>query len=315
MPRPTALESAVERAAAWLGGARCGALAGGAVVGSAVGALALLLWPADAGPLGAYAAAFRAWCFEAHATTGAVDAGAVASKVVIPLVLLASVWLAWGDVLRVGWRRARRTVLRWAAVAALVGLLLPVGAIAGLGAPELEPPTLSSLRIDIPLPDFELVDQEGRMLRSRDLRGKVAVVTSIYARCRHTCPLIVGELADVLAGLPDAVRRRVVAVPISMDPANDTPSVLAKVAAEHRASAPLWRFATGEPEAVGRLLDHLGFERRPVGGGQIAHVAQFLVVTPQGHIAWRVPLGQPDMLRDAIEALAGAPSSAALSAR
>ncbi len=71
----------------------------------------------------------------------------------------------------------------------------------------------------IPPQDFTLHDQDGKLVRLGDYRGKVVVVTFLYSTCRDTCPLI----AQQIRGALNQLKSPVPALAISVDPANDTP--------------------------------------------------------------------------------------------
>lgn len=83
-------------------------------------------------------------------------------------------------------------------------------------------------------PELGLKTFDGRTVRMADLRGKVALVTFVYANCPDVCPLIIDNLVRVKRGLgPDAKRMRIVAV--SVDPAGDTPARIRRFLVAHRA--------------------------------------------------------------------------------
>ncbi|MEX0992973.1 MAG: SCO family protein [Solirubrobacterales bacterium] len=70
--------------------------------------------------------------------------------------------------------------------------------------------------------DFALRDQDGRLVRTRDLRGRVVIVSPMYTTCEDTCPQIAQQIRDALLDIGTAERRQVVALAISVDPPNDT---------------------------------------------------------------------------------------------
>lgn len=76
----------------------------------------------------------------------------------------------------------------------------------------------------IALVDFALHDEQGRLVRSRDLRGKVVVLTFLDSQCTEACPVIAFQVARTIDALRGSERRDVVAVAISTDPEEDTPS-------------------------------------------------------------------------------------------
>lgn len=67
--------------------------------------------------------------------------------------------------------------------------------------------------------DFGVRDENGRVLRLADLRGKPVVVTFLYTTCEDTCPLTAQQIRIAL----DELGYDVPVVAVSVDPANDTP--------------------------------------------------------------------------------------------
>ena len=70
--------------------------------------------------------------------------------------------------------------------------------------------------------DFALRDQDGRLVRLSRLRGRVVVLSPMYTTCPDTCPLVAQQIQDALLDLPRRVRNEIVALAVSVDPANDT---------------------------------------------------------------------------------------------
>jgi protein SCO1/2 len=71
---------------------------------------------------------------------------------------------------------------------------------------------------DIAPEEFGLRDENGRIVRLRDMRGRPAVVTFLYTTCRDTCPLTAQQIRQAL----DELGHDVPVVAVSVDPANDT---------------------------------------------------------------------------------------------
>jgi len=76
----------------------------------------------------------------------------------------------------------------------------------------------------IQLPDFRLRSYRGGLVRSRDLRGKVVLVTFLDTRCTTQCPIIAGILGEAMRKLPARARAKTTALAISVDPEFDTPT-------------------------------------------------------------------------------------------
>jgi protein SCO1 len=136
------------------------------------------------------------------------------------------------------------------------------------------------------LPAFELRDDQGRAVRSDDLRGKALAVTFLDTECTEACPIIAAQMAQVMSVLGDD-RSRVEAIAITADPVGDTPKRIESFLERYRATGTL------------RYLDGTVAELRPVWRGfQVAssldsgdsnmHSAPVRVYDPEGR--WRSTL-------------------------
>jgi protein SCO1 len=163
-----------------------------------------------------------------------------------------------------------RTLLRIAAVLLVLARAVPV-----LGAAP-EPP----------LGSIALVDQSGSPFHLRDLAGRPAAITFVATRCRDTCP-IVNALFERLSreGPPAHL------VTVTLDPAYDTPIVMANYARRLEARAPGWRFVTGSQANIARVLRafSVGVERGRDGFPD-AHSDLIYVVDRKGQLRRTVVL-------------------------
>jgi protein SCO1/2 len=80
---------------------------------------------------------------------------------------------------------------------------------------------------------FTLTDHTGRRVSNGDFRGRFMLVYFGFSRCTDTCPVdlpVIAQALDAIGPLAD----RVAPVFVTVDPANDTPAVLAAyIAAFH----------------------------------------------------------------------------------
>ena len=107
--------------------------------------------------------------------------------------------------------------------------------------------------------DVPLVDQNGAPFTLRDLRRPTAVIF-VASRCGDACPIaeaLFARLAEKLA------RQRVDArlLTVTLDPDADPPIVMANLARAFRADPARWRWASGKPSDVRRLLDAFNVAR------------------------------------------------------
>jgi protein SCO1 len=91
------------------------------------------------------------------------------------------------------------------------------------GAQGPRSPFKGALRPPMSPRDFSLRDQDGTLVRLRDLRGRVVVLSPMYTTCEDTCPIVAQQISAALDDLPNRVRRRVIALALSVDPPNDSP--------------------------------------------------------------------------------------------
>lgn len=138
--------------------------------------------------------------------------------------------------------------------------------------------------------DYALVDQEGRPFDPEALRGKVWVAGFVFTSCPSSCPAVTKAMADLRARF-DRYSVPVEMVSFTVDPQHDTPEVLAAYMAEQALPSDRWRFVTGEPTAVFRLVRH-GFqlgvgEREADAEGvayDIAHSTKLALVDGNGGV-------------------------------
>jgi protein SCO1/2 len=138
-----------------------------------------------------------------------------------------------------------------------------------------------------PAPDFDLIDQNGRPLRSADLRGKAVVLDFIFTHCPGPCPILTSSHVTLQRLVPEAVRDRTRFVSITLDPARDTPEALREYAAARGADLSGWSFLTGPVERVEAVVRAYGVGKVIEEGGEVVHTVATFLVDPDGRIAQR----------------------------
>jgi len=283
--------------------ARLADLVGGG--GFAVFAVALVLFyetilvmllmtpPAETG-LGAFAAEFRVWCFGGSAGDAGLDPRWLAAMLGPPMMLAGIVALLWWDSLAGIVAAPARAVAPMGAALGLVlaataafATLVPAGSTGELAFPA------EALRTAHPAPELRLRDQTGAVVDLAELRGKVVLLTGVYASCPHTCPLILDQARAAIEALPEGQRGDVQVVAVTLDPEQDSVEALAELANRHGLAASTYRLVTGEPDRVERILDAMELaRRRDPETGVIDHANLFLVIDRAGHVAYRFALGE-----------------------
>lgn len=122
-----------------------------------------------------------------------------------------------------------------------------------------------------------LVDQLGRTFRLRDFGGTPTVLTFVASRCTDACPIANAMFLQTYKQLRrDRVAARLLTV--TLDPAYDTPAVMARVARHFGIPGSAWRFASGRPVDVEALMESLGVSARPDAHGIPEEHSSFVYV-------------------------------------
>jgi cytochrome oxidase Cu insertion factor (SCO1/SenC/PrrC family) len=166
-------------------------------------------------------------------------------------------------------------------VAVQDGRALPAGVYAGNDNVNLGLAELAGKRT--PLPDFDLVDQDGRPVTKASLAGHDTVIAAFHTNCRETCPIYTGLFLQLRKQLPESV----LLVEVTTDPGTDTPAVLRAYA---DAVGARWTLATGGVNSLRAFWAPFGVELSSGDG----HVSTLALVDSHGYIQL-VYRGVPDV--------------------
>lgn len=286
----------------WLGGWHFPAIAITFVLAFAAFTLVVTFIPASPDGFGAFAEAFRLWCFGWDETPSYVPVIFMCSELIVFALI---VWFIWSAPLRQAFTETRGRLLRTVGIATLV-VIGAMGALISLGTPEARAFTLDAIRTTVPAPRLQLVDQEGEAFDLQDMRGQVVVVTAVYSTCGNTCPMLLGAARKAIAALTDAERADLRVIAVTLDPAHDTPENLTTVAFHQGADKPLWRLASGPVAEVEATLDRWSVARtRDPETGRIDHANVFMLIDRKGQLAFRLGLedGKGERLTEALRLL------------
>lgn len=173
-------------------------------------------------------------------------------------------------------------------------LLLCVLVLAGCGRDTAVPSPFLAPQADAAdyATDFSLLDSSGKSRSLASYRGKLVVLFFGYTHCPDVCPTTLGDMATVMRQLgPRAQQVQVLFV--TLDPARDTPQVLAQyVPAFHPSFAGL---TAGEQQIAATARDFRVVYRKNAGAGgsyTLDHSAGSFVFDKKGHLRLLLPYGQ-----------------------
>jgi len=164
------------------------------------------------------------------------------------------------------------------------------------------------------VPDYRLINQDGKTIRIQDYKGKALLLTFIYTRCQdpNQCTLMSSNFAAIdqeLQKQPELYGKTHL-LSISFDPAYDTPKVLRSYGAAHTGkysdeTFAHWEFASGSADEVKGIAKFFGlryYQDTSSGTEQVIHSLRTAVIGPDGKIVkvYRGNEWKPeDLIKDA----------------
>jgi protein SCO1/2 len=141
------------------------------------------------------------------------------------------------------------------------------------------------------LPDFNLVDQDGKPVRTAQFKGKALLITFIYTRCPldDFCPKMSRNFAAITKSLSTdkALYDSTHMLSISFDPAFDTPSVLKAYGKSYTGSDNFahWQFVAPAKDALPAVTQYFNVGVTPENDKSLTHSLSTVLIDPAGKIA------------------------------
>jgi len=137
-------------------------------------------------------------------------------------------------------------------------------------------------------PDFILTNQDSILISNEDMSGKVYVLEFFFTRCPDICIEMNQNMKFLDKEFSDSNEFGIIS--ISIDPENDTPTVLKKYSESLSISSQNWHFLTGDKEYIYNLANK-GFniyakENSNFSGG-FEHQGYFALIDKDGYIRSR----------------------------
>jgi protein SCO1/2 len=138
-----------------------------------------------------------------------------------------------------------------------------------------------------PAPDFQLVDQDQRIVTLASLRGSYVVLDFIYTDCPGPCPILTSSHVTLQRSLSPELRARTRFISISLDPEKDTPQVLRRYATSRGVDFATWSFLTGAPAQVADVVSRYGVGTVRQTDGTINHLVITFLIDANGQVVER----------------------------
>jgi protein SCO1/2 len=168
------------------------------------------------------------------------------------------------------------------------------------------------------VPDFTLVNQDGKPIRLSQYKGKALALTFVYTRCPQPdqCTLMSTNFAAIEKDLQQQtdIYAKTHLLSITFDPEYDTPKVMRSYGASHTGrysdeKFEHWEFTTGTADEVKRIAEFFGlryFKDSSTGEEQVMHSLRTAVIDPDGKLVklYRGNEWKPSELADDLKHLA-----------
>jgi protein SCO1 len=137
------------------------------------------------------------------------------------------------------------------------------------------------------LVDFALTNSAGGLVTRRNFDGQILVVDFLFTSCSLTCPAVNTQMAQIQHLTTNDSDVKLVS--ITVDPRDDTPSVLQKYGAGFGADTNRWFFLTGNKSALYNLIGSSFLAQdseAPLGymPGNFAHTERIAIVDSRGKL-------------------------------
>ncbi len=146
----------------------------------------------------------------------------------------------------------------------------------------------------IPL-DLPFLNANGDLVSLRDFftDDRPVILAMVYYDCPVVCGIVMGKLTEAFKGIDFDIGKDYNVVFASIDP-SETPTLAASVKGKYLASYARtddanavegWSFLTSPADSSRTVAKALGWEYKPVTGGEFSHPVCIFVLTPEGKVA------------------------------
>lgn len=152
-------------------------------------------------------------------------------------------------------------------------------------------------------PSFILINQDNKTISDRDLKDKVYVVEFFFSTCPTICPKMNQNMLEIEKQFISNDDFGIVS--ITINPENDTPSVLKEHADHLGVTHKNWHFLTGDKDYIYKIANkgfNLYASKNDKAKGGFEHSGFFALIDKKGNIRCRKDeFGNPILYYEGIE--------------
>jgi protein SCO1/2 len=149
----------------------------------------------------------------------------------------------------------------------------------------------------MPISDFTMRDERGKVATLREYRGKPVIVTFLYTTCEDTCPLT----AQTIRGALDELGHDLPVLIFAVDPPRDTPKSAQRFLNEQRVMGRM-RWLLGPQDELRRQWKAYGVQPQT---DELEHSAYVVLLDKTGRqrIGWPAGEATPDQIANDLRIL------------
>lgn len=162
---------------------------------------------------------------------------------------------------------------------------LPFYNTADFTAEWIEPPAMKKHKLHV-IDTFNLRDQEGQLVSSALLKGKIYAANFFFTSCNSICPKMANNLTKVQAKFIDDPKVQLIS--FSVMPWKDSVATLKEYAAANGIFAQKWHLLTGNKNRIYNLARQSYFAEKKLGlqkdSTEFLHTETVVLIDPQARI-------------------------------
>ena len=127
----------------------------------------------------------------------------------------------------------------------------------------------------------------GKTVKLDVLRGRPVVLALFFAKCEHSCPLVLQDMKEIEKQLPKNVRGKTDFLLVSIDPKHDTVEALQAYREKNKLPVDRWVLLRGDQASIDALAQHIGFKYARGSEYQFGHSLLITILNPNGDIVFQ----------------------------
>ncbi|WP_103071609.1 SCO family protein [Aquimarina sediminis] len=127
--------------------------------------------------------------------------------------------------------------------------------------------------------------QNNEEIELKELKGNVLVMVMIYTSCKAACPRLVADMRNIEEQIPQAKKKNVKLILVSIDPETDTPKRLKEFSIENNMNSDQWVFLRGSKEDTREFAAVLAVNYKKISPMDFSHSNIISVFDQKGELA------------------------------